>query len=365
MFFDIDVRFREYLKNLKQVFIYVTDRCNLRCLQCLYKPNLVFSIGKKEIPIETALALLSDFKDMGASKLTIMGGEPTLYGSEDGNKPLKDLIQESKRMGYEYVRIDTNGQFDEKIFQQGTLSGLNEITFILDGYSPGTNDFLRGKGTFQKCVENIKIAREFGFKVDVTCCVHRALTERDECDNLLLDKMILFVESLGVSKINFHDLFKASIPRDLWTNDYTPAFNVWADVYKEIQNNIKRGKYRISVRMPQCFVSEQDFEKHPDYYGYCPVKLGERVLVHPDGIIRICSLMIGTPYGVARFYDNKIVWDESPTNETLDHLLNIATPCTNQKKGGLFGEFAPLCVSFKPKQEELIWKEKIVWENKK
>jgi hypothetical protein len=86
--------------------------------------------------------------------------------------------------------------------------------------------------------------------------------------------------------------------------------------------------------------------------------------VHPNGIIRICSGMLGTPYGVARFSKNKITWDDSDTNELRDHKIKSFTPCTNQSKGKKFGDYVPLCFSFKPKQKELIW-QKLHWENKK
>ena len=75
--------------------------------------------------------------------------------------------------------------------------------------------------------------------------------------------------------------------------------------------------------------------------------------------------MIGTPYGIARFYNRKIVWDESLTNETRDHKLDEYTPCTNQSKSKCFGDFIPLCVSFKPKQNEFIWQQKLDWERKR
>lgn len=109
MRFDIDSKFKEHFQNLKQVFLYITDECDLRCIHCLYKPDLTFHLKEKEIELETALALISDFKEMGASKLTIMGGEATLYGASQDWKPLLTVIKKAKNLGYEYVRLDTNG----------------------------------------------------------------------------------------------------------------------------------------------------------------------------------------------------------------------------------------------------------------
>lgn len=365
MYYHIDPEFMEYFENLSQVFLYITDECNLRCMHCLYKPNLTFHLKEKEIPLNKALALTSDFADMGASKLTVMGGEPTLYGNSQGHKPLSTVISESKDLGYEYIRIDTNGMFSQSLLLDAGFKKLDEITFSLDGHAPKLNDSIRGEGCFEKCVPNIKKAVELGYNVNITCCIHKRLLERDIDGNLLIDSMIEFAEELGVKRINFHDLFKTGIPRDTWTGDFDPSLQEWMYIYEEIQANITNGKYKIPVRMPQCFVTKEEFEKNPEYYGYCSAKLGERVLVHPNGIIRVCSLMIGTPYGVARFYDDKITWDRSLTNELRDHRLDVLTPCTNQSKQSSFGNLAPLCVSFKPSQEEYVWKERIHWESRR
>lgn len=364
MIFEIDQKFIEYFRNIKQVFLYLTDECNLRCTYCLYKPNLAFQLKEKEISLENAQALISDFRDLGASKLTIMGGEPTRYGTSQKWEPLLRLINTAKDLGYEYVRIDTNGTFDSKLLFRTEFQKLDEITFSLDGHTPKINDSIRGVSTFDKSVRNIKMAIQLGYNVDITCCVHKGNIGKTEDGDLLLDKMILFVESLGVNKVNFHPIFKMGVPRDVWTgnNDIQPE--EWLQVYKEIRKNVEKGRYKkIKARIPQRFITKEEFYKDPEYYGYCPVKMGERVLVHPNGIIRICALMIGTPYGVARFYNNKIIWDESSTNETRNHKLNEATPCTNQRRN--FGNLVPLCISFKSKQEEIVWQEKLRWESQR
>lgn len=132
------------------MFLYITDECNLRCIHCLYKPDLIFHLKEKEIELNTALALVSDFREMGVSKLTIMGGEPTLYGVSQKWKPLLEVISKAKNFGYEYIRIDTNGQFDEKLLEKEEFKKLDEITFSLDGSTPEINYPIRGDNSFQK-----------------------------------------------------------------------------------------------------------------------------------------------------------------------------------------------------------------------
>jgi len=291
---------------------------------------------------------------MGASKLTIMGGEPTVYGISQEWEPLLTIIREAKRLGYEYARLDTNGQFEIRLLAREDFKNLDEITFSLDGPNPEVNDFARGEGTFERCTSNIRKAVELGYVVDVTRCIRKSLIKRDTDGNLLLDVMIRFAESLGLNRINFHDLFKTGISRDVWTGEIDISLEQRTNVWREIQINIEVGRCRTPVRIPQCFVTREEFNKNPECYGYCPAKMGERALIHPNGIIRICSLMMDTPYGVARFYENKIIWDESPTNELRGHKFNQYTPCTNQSKSKNFGNLVPLCVSFKPKQNEII-----------
>ncbi len=68
--------------------------------------------------------------------------------------------------------------------------------------------------------------------------------------------------------------------------------------------------------------------------------------------------------GIARYYDNKIEWDNSPTNELRGIESNKNTPCAVQYKKNTFGKYVPVCCSFKPKQNEKIWKEELDWDSK-
>ncbi len=362
--FSIDPQFIEYFSSLHQVFLYLVDSCQLQCEQCLYKLDNNFTLSRKDINPEHANWMIEDFYKLGARKLTLMGGEPTLYRIEEKREPFFELIDNAKDLGYEYVRIDTNGQFETELLDNPSMKRLDEITFSLDGPNAQINDSIRGTGSFEKAVKNIKRAVELGYNVNITCCISNKLCERNEQGELYISEMIHFTNSLGVTCINFHDLFKSGIPRDFWTGKLDITVDKWFEVWTELQHNIEANVYPIPVRIPQSFVAEDDFNVAPEYYGYCSVKTGDRILVHPNGIMRVCSLMIGTPYGVARYYDNKIEWDNGYTNETLSHAMDKMTPCTNQDKCKIFGDMKPLCVSFKPKQNEFVWKLKLAWEGK-
>jgi hypothetical protein len=174
--------------------------------------------------------------------------------------------------------------------------------------------------------------------------------------------MIRFAEVLGVHQINFHDLFKVGIPMDTWTGNFAPAPQDWVPLYQELSRKVKSGDFQIAVRLPQCFVTRSEFARNPDYYGYCPVKLGERVMVHPNGTIRICSNLICTAYGVATWSNGRIGWERSNANKMTGHEMDRQTPCTNRSRHKKYGDLVPLCFSFKPGQEEYVWRHRLHWD---
>jgi molybdenum cofactor biosynthesis enzyme MoaA len=85
--YSVESDFVNHFQALHQVFMYITDRCNLECEQCIYKPSINHFINE-EIALDDALGLLYEFHEMGATKVTFLGGEPTIYGHKKNGKPL-------------------------------------------------------------------------------------------------------------------------------------------------------------------------------------------------------------------------------------------------------------------------------------
>jgi MoaA/NifB/PqqE/SkfB family radical SAM enzyme len=351
--FLIDPAFADHFANLKQVFLYINDECNLGCEQCIYKPHVLYN-ERREIPAASAIGLLAAFRGLGARKLTILGGEPTLYGARDGHWPLRRVIEAARHLGFDYLRLDTNGHFPVGAFETAGLELLDEIAFSVDGFDPATNDKLRGAGTFERVTRRIRDAVGRELRCSITCCIHRDLV-LDYDGEFGVERVIRLGEKLGVACVNFHDLFKAGVPMDAWTGSFDTSVDAHVQMYTSVRRRIEDDAFGVDVRLPQCFVRREEFERNPDYYGYCPVKLGERVMVHSDGVIRICSNLICSSFGSGRWEGAAINWNRSSSNETLHHELDRPTPCTNRSKNRSYGDYVPLCFSFKPNQQEPVW----------
>ncbi len=228
----------------------------------------------------------------------------------------------------------------------------------MDGDTADIHNALRGRKTFERSLRSLRVAVDLGYTVHVTMCAHRGNIGRLPDGTLLLTRAIKWASTLGVKSLNIHPLLRMGVARDAWTGDtdVTPA--EWISAYRDIQTSIKRGDYEIPVRVPLRFVAPVEFAEKPQLYGYCSVKLADRIDVHPNGQIHTCALHSSTPISVSNFEERggKILirWTENnneakqyPFKDGVDHPCVIMTRTTDG--------FLPLCISIKPGQEEFVW----------
>lgn len=359
---NIDNQLFEYYNNkIKQVFVYITSRCQLHCRQCLYKPLLCSK--STDIDYETLKELLTVFKSLGAYKVSFLGGEPTLYYDQKNNKTFTDVLKICKTISYKYVRFDTNGQFSSEFLDRQDLNYADEITFSLDGFNRETNDIVRGKGSFDRCISNISCAVQHGYKVQVTMCVHKDVCPTVEAGINNIERMISFASSLGVSAINFHPILKVGISRDNWIDNTNISPDVWVGVYNVIQERNIKDNYSISIRLPMRFVEKNIYNENIELFSYCPLQLGERALIMPDGTIKVCAFTIGTPYHIANY--NKSTLDLYTGDYSEFSLCKNHNNSNKGESNCLFQKiesdcYLPLCMSFKPHQKEIVWNNLII-----
>lgn len=352
--------FENYYNNhIRQVFVYLTSRCQLHCKQCLYKPLL--GIGGNDIPFDRLNSLLLKLHELGAFKISFLGGEPTLYEDRTKNKDFLDVIDVSKQIGFQYIRFDTNGQFNETFLADERLKNSDEITFSLDGFDAKTNDAVRGIGSFNKCLSNIKKAVDYGYKTQITTCVHNLVCPNIDEGIRNIEHMIEFAASLGVRSLNFHPILKVGIARDEWIDNTNIKPDVWMRVYKTIQQRNIDGRYPISVRLPMRFVEKKQYLDNRQVYEYCPLQKAERALVMPDGTIKVCAFTIGTPYHLAEYNSERVnvVHGKYSEYDLVDDF-KLADFRNTHDQYCIFQNFSdkwltPLCMSYKPHQKEIVW----------
>ena len=120
--------------------VIVTDKCNLKCKHC--SVNNITAIVH---PYAQIKAEMQQLYDMGVRILFFCGGETFLW--QDGEKTIRDLVQEAKQMGFLIVNVVTNGTFPID------LPEADLILLSLDGDKEHHN-IIRGD-TYDTIMQNI------------------------------------------------------------------------------------------------------------------------------------------------------------------------------------------------------------------
>jgi len=173
--------------------IYLTQRCNLRCVYCS-------SPLRRTPELDTAqwFAILDELADLGCQRIAFLGGEPLLRAD------LPEIIARARARGMRCV-LTSNGLLVPRRID--SLRGLDTLVLSLD--APGSaNDAVRGEGVCAAVAAAIAAARRAGLPVKLNA-VMSAVTAPH------LDDLLAFTER--------HDLYltvnvvRSGAP-DLWHN---------------------------------------------------------------------------------------------------------------------------------------------------
>jgi organic radical activating enzyme len=87
------------------------------------------------------------------ANLVLLGGEPTLHPD------LPRAVRCARQLGFASITIDTNGYLFHDILGKVTAQEVDVFSFSLDGATAETNDRIRGKGSFEVCLNGIRRAK--------------------------------------------------------------------------------------------------------------------------------------------------------------------------------------------------------------
>lgn len=140
-----DIRCSELPRN---VFIEVTNRCNLECVTC---PRTYASFEpQRDLSLVKVLAIADQFPMLERAVLHGIG-EPLL------NVGLPEMVEELKKRGA-YVLFNSNGTaLTAELASALVSSGLDEFRLSLDAAEPDLYERLRGRPLFGRVVANLRM----------------------------------------------------------------------------------------------------------------------------------------------------------------------------------------------------------------
>jgi MoaA/NifB/PqqE/SkfB family radical SAM enzyme len=295
-----------FSKNAANIFFHILTRCNLKCKHCYINEK---QHGKNTLSLETIKAWLKVFalKNQNANVI-FLGGEPTLHPD------LPAAIKEAKTLGYNSITVDTNGYLFHDILTKISPDDLDYFSFSLDGATRETNDMIRGKGSFDTCIQGINRAVLKGFGTSLIYTVSSMnIHELDNISPLLKDLNIdrFFIQVIGLrgkSAMNPVDQLQVS-PRD------------WMKIVLNAAHKIAR--HGITVTYPKVFLGpEEPFE--------CAGLVADNYFIFPNGRVYRCPLCEDYPLHSMVFKDNALI--RMPRiNENDFFALNIDEGCVMNK----------------------------------
>lgn len=141
---------RSYLNNL---YLYITFRCPLKCSHC-YLYSDAEDEGKEEMAVDHIEPLIREAKTVGFRQVIILGGEPLFHS--DCEKILEQMPGTRKWASPMNLVLRTNFTFSFSPERLEKISrAFDQVVVSVDG-SEQTHDARRGKGTYQRVVNNLK-----------------------------------------------------------------------------------------------------------------------------------------------------------------------------------------------------------------
>lgn len=295
-----------FTKNATNVFFHILTQCNLSCRHCYINKK---QHGQNNLSIHTIHTWLKVFASKNKeTNVIFLGGEPTLHPD------LPKAVNKAKSLGYDSITIDTNGYLFHDILSKVSPDVVDYFSFSLDGATRKTNDMIRGKGSFDTCIQGIKNAVLKGFGTSLIYTVSTInIHEIDNITPLLKDLKIdrFFIQVIGIrGKSAESRQDKLQVSREDWLKIIPRAAQ-------------KIARLGIIVTYPKVFLSlEEPFE--------CAGLVADNYFIFPNGRVYRCPLCEDYPLHSLVFEDN--VLENTPRiNEKDFFTLNIPEGCVMNK----------------------------------
>lgn len=177
-----------------------TNRCNLRCQHCYIEARDEFY--RDELTTDEARRFIEDLGQMGVPVLLFSGGEPLL------RRDIMELGRLAHQNGLRPV-ISTNGTLITKeLAEEIKEAGFQYVGISIDGL-PATHDrFRRKDGAFEQAIRGIRHCKEQGIKAGIRFTVNRA-------NQMDLPGILDIVEQEGIPRFCMYHLVYAGRGKDM------------------------------------------------------------------------------------------------------------------------------------------------------
>jgi radical SAM protein with 4Fe4S-binding SPASM domain len=270
----------------------ITNGCNLRCAHCL--PQSGPSGSASQVPADALLRVIGDFAELNCRSLCITGGEPLTHPD------WLEVLQAASRLNrFEEIRLQTNGT----LLTPEAVSGLSSlknpglsIQVSLEGSHPESHDLVRGKGSFRKTLDGIRLLCQAGFGDQTSLAVTET---RHNCDEL--PRILELAMELGVNRVVSGTLVSAGRARQ---NDRMSPPS--PDQYRRLI-----GRYQADSRFRAVYdrignIAAIEWFIHRTQPGNGCCELIKKPYITADGRMHPCLMNLDTAYAATGVFQTPL-----------------------------------------------------------
>ncbi|PIO06841.1 hypothetical protein COT47_02540 [Candidatus Woesearchaeota archaeon CG08_land_8_20_14_0_20_43_7] len=285
------------MSDLKEISIEVTNRCSLRCIHCSSDSGNQMA---DELSLEEITGLIDQAKELGASILTLSGGDPLLRDD------LPDIIGYGREQRFQ-IRLQTAGVYDFGLglvsIPDEFLSGfrndsncMDRITYSVHGTKETHDKMTAIEGSFDLVMESIKKAKKAGIFVEVHTVPSRLnLTEMQSIAEILASEN---VDRMHILRLVTQGRCSQELGLDL-------------DEFKELQMSLTKLvadglEVELGHNIDRRYWS--DLTKGP-----VRCRIGEgKMLIRPNGDLTYCAALKTDSVGNIKDRTLRYFWKEHP-----------------------------------------------------
>jgi MoaA/NifB/PqqE/SkfB family radical SAM enzyme len=171
------------LERLPLATLYLTDRCNSRCVTCDYWRH-----GKVDMNLADAQRLLPALRQLKTEVVLLSGGEPLM------NPEWSAIAEMLGDLGIKVWLLTSGLSLAKHARRVSEL--MDAVTVSLDGTDPQTYQAIRGLDAFDNVCDGIKAAAALGLAPSVRVTVQRSNYRQ-------LPKFVALSRQLGARQVSF------------------------------------------------------------------------------------------------------------------------------------------------------------------
>lgn len=171
------------LTRLPLATLYLTERCNSRCVSCDYWRH-----GRRDIDMDAVLRLLPGLAELGTQTVLVSGGEPLLHPH------WAEIAGQLRARGLRLWLLTAGLALAKHAADVARL--FDQVTVSLDGSTATSYAAIRGLDAFEVVCAGIRAAVREGLSVSLRVTVQRGNVSE-------LGELVTLAHKLGVQGISF------------------------------------------------------------------------------------------------------------------------------------------------------------------